>query len=33
MANRVAEFLGVPFQEIAPPNIGMNMGGGIGIQY
>jgi hypothetical protein len=33
MANRVAEFLGVPFQEIMPPNMmGMGMGGGLNIQ-
>jgi len=36
IAARVAEFLGVPFQEIAPPNmgIGINLGGGSGsIQF
>lgn len=33
MANRVAEFLGVPFQEIMPPNMmGMGMSGGLNIQ-
>jgi hypothetical protein len=33
MANRVAEFLGVPFQEIMPPNMmGMGLGGGLNIQ-
>jgi hypothetical protein len=33
MANRVAAFLGVPFQEIMPPNMmGMGMGGGLNIQ-
>jgi hypothetical protein len=33
MANRVATFLGVPFQEIMPPNMmGMGMGGGLNIQ-
>jgi len=34
MANRVAEFLGVPFQEIMPPDMGMgiNMGGGVNIR-
>jgi hypothetical protein len=33
MANRVAEFLGVPFQEIMPPNMmGMGMGSGLNIQ-
>lgn len=34
MANRVATFLGVPFQEIMPPSMGMGMGmgGGINIQ-
>ena len=32
MANRVAEFLGVPFQEIAPPAMGMGMGG-VNIQF
>jgi hypothetical protein len=32
MANRVATFLGVPFQEIMPPNMmGMGMGGGLNI--
>ncbi len=32
MANRVAAFLGVPFQEIMPPNMmGMGMGGGLNI--
>ena len=33
MANRVATFLGVPFQEIMPPNMmGMGMSGGLNIQ-
>jgi hypothetical protein len=34
IANQVATFLGVPFQEIAPPNgpMGINIGGGPGIQ-
>jgi hypothetical protein len=33
MANRVATFLGVPFQEIMPPNMmGMGMGPGLNIQ-
>jgi hypothetical protein len=33
MANRVAAFLGVPFQEIMPPNMmGMGMSGGLNIQ-
>lgn len=33
MANRVATFLGVPFQEIMPPSImGMGMAGGLNIQ-
>lgn len=33
LAIRVAEFLGVPFQEIMPPNMmGMGMGGGMNIQ-
>jgi hypothetical protein len=33
MANRVAEFLGVPFQEIVSPSMmGMGMGGGLNIQ-
>jgi len=34
IANQVATFLGVPFQEIAPPNgpAGINLGGGPGIQ-
>ena len=33
MANSVATFLGVPFQEIMPPNMmGMGMGGGLNIQ-
>jgi hypothetical protein len=32
IANRVASFLEVPFQDIAPP-MGMNVGGGIGIQF
>ncbi|HUC02073.1 MAG TPA: hypothetical protein VMA75_04195 [Candidatus Paceibacterota bacterium] len=34
LANQVATFLGVPFQEIAPPGgpIGINIGGGTGIQ-
>jgi hypothetical protein len=32
-ANRVAAFLGVPFQEIMPPNMmGMGTGGGLNIQ-
>ena len=31
MANRVATFLGVPFQEIMPPSI-MGMAGGLNIQ-
>jgi hypothetical protein len=30
MANRVATFLGVPFQEIMPPNMGMGMNRGAG---
>jgi hypothetical protein len=33
MANRFATFLGVPFEEIAPPSMGMNMGGGVNIQF
>lgn len=33
LANRLAEFLGVPFQEIMPPNMmGMGMSGGLNIQ-
>lgn len=33
MANRVATFLGVPFQEIMPPNMmGVGMSGGLNIQ-
>jgi hypothetical protein len=33
IANRVAAFLGVPFQEIMPPNMmGMGMSGGLNIQ-
>jgi hypothetical protein len=34
IANQVATFLGVPFQEIAPPggSVGINIGGGTGIQ-
>ena len=33
MANRVATFLGVPFQEIMPPNmVGMGTSGGLNIQ-
>ena len=31
MANIVAKFLGVPFQEIMPPNVGMGMNGGISV--
>ena len=31
IANQVATFLGVPFQEIAPPNGGMGMSGGINV--
>jgi len=32
LANKVATFLGVPFQEIAPQNVGINSGIGGGIQ-
>lgn len=32
LANRVAEFLGVPFQEIAPPAM-MGIGGGLNIRF
>jgi hypothetical protein len=33
IANQVATFLGVPFQEVAPPNgpMGINIGGGTAI--